>query len=260
MKLPLRLAISCALIVLTAFVAVAAYAAQEKASHMTAPKIKESKANDSSSPSGKVVETMNSGGYTYVCLEKLGKKIWVAVPEMKVVVGKDMAFQPGQEMTDFASKSLGRTFDSIIFSGGPAEGPQSAGGLPASHNSAMLDGAGSKTAASPADKTVKVEKAAGPNAYTVGEIFAKRTALHKKAVVVRGKVVKVSVGIMGMNWIHLQDGTGDQKKSTHNLVATSDEQPIVGDVVTIKGIVYKDKDFGSGYKYNVILEKAKIQP
>ncbi len=71
--------------------------------------------------SGKVVETMDSGGYTYVCLEKDGKKTWLAVPQMKVVKGKNMSFQPGVVMENFESKTLKRKFDKIIFSGGPAK-------------------------------------------------------------------------------------------------------------------------------------------
>ena len=69
--------------------------------------------------SGKVVETMNSGGYTYVNLEKDGKKTWVAAPTMKVSVGQELELRNGAEMTNFPSKSLNRTFDSIIFSAGP---------------------------------------------------------------------------------------------------------------------------------------------
>lgn len=69
--------------------------------------------------SGKVVETMNSAGYTYVCLEKGGKKTWIAVPEMKVTKGQNMTFQPGAEMVNFESKTLKRKFDKIIFSSGP---------------------------------------------------------------------------------------------------------------------------------------------
>ena len=68
--------------------------------------------------SGKVVETMNSGGYTYVSLEKNGKRTWVAMPETKVKVGQVLTCQPGMEMKAFKSKTLNRTFDSIIFSGG----------------------------------------------------------------------------------------------------------------------------------------------
>ncbi len=71
--------------------------------------------------SGKVVETMDSGRYTYVCLEKGGKKTWLAVPQMKVVKGKTMSFQPGVVMENFESKTLKRKFDKIIFSAGPAK-------------------------------------------------------------------------------------------------------------------------------------------
>ncbi len=193
---------------------------------------------------------MNSGGYTYVCLEKKGKKTWVAVPEMKVSVGQEITFQPGAEMTNFPSKTLNRTFDRIIFSAGPASA-QGAGSTKA--------GSGSTAASVPAVTDVKVEKAKGANAYTVGDIFAKRKTLDKKTVVVRGKVVKVSSGIMGANWIHVQDGTGDAKKGTHDLVATTQDLPSVGDVVTVKGVLSADKDFGAGYRYDVIIEKASIQ-
>ena len=68
--------------------------------------------------SGKVVETMNSGGYTYVCLEKGGQKTWIAMPQTKVTVGQEVACKPGMVMPNFTSKTLNRTFDSIVFSEG----------------------------------------------------------------------------------------------------------------------------------------------
>jgi len=202
--------------------------------------------------SGKVVETMNAGGYTYVLLDNKGKKTWVAVTEMKVTVGKEMAFQPGAPMPNFTSKSLNRTFDMIYFSGGPIT--SSPAGRASSNASP-----GSKAAASAVEKGIKVEKAAGADAYTVAEIYQKTAALNGKTVVVKAKVVKVSAGIMGTNFIHLQDGTGDPKNGSHNLVATSDDLPSKGDVITIKGTITKDKDFGSGYKYSVIMEKGSVQ-
>jgi hypothetical protein len=74
---------------------------------------------DTSALSGKVVETMDSGRYTYVCIEKSDKKLWLAVPKMKVAVGQNISFRPGIEMIDFESKTLNRKFDKIIFSQGP---------------------------------------------------------------------------------------------------------------------------------------------
>ncbi len=209
-----------------------------------------------SSISGKVVETMNAGGYTYVCLEKNGKKTWVAVPETNAAVGQKMEFQPGAEMKNFTSKSLNRTFERIIFSGGPVA---KAGGSASADKAAPANHGGSKAAAATPGEKISVEKAAGANAYTVADIYAKKATLHNKTAVVKAKVVKVSAGIMGKNWVHLQDGTGDAAKGTNNLVATSQDLPSVGDVVTMKGTIYKDKDFSSGYKYAVIMEKAKIQ-
>lgn len=239
----------------------AAYASPEKSAPLPAakqPSIKAEKDDPNAGPSGKVVETMDSGGYTYVCLEKNGKKTWVAVSQMKVVVGSKMAFQPGQEMQNFTSKSLGRTFESIVFSGGAA----ASGAAPAGHSAAGAapqGPTGSKAQVAEMDKSVKVEKAAGPNAYTVAEVYAKRSALNKKKVVVKGKVAKVSQGIMGKNWIHIQDGSGDQQKGTHNLVATTQDLAAVGDIVTITGTFAKDRDFGAGYLYKAIVEDAKVQ-
>jgi hypothetical protein len=68
--------------------------------------------------SGKVLETMDSGGYTYVNLESDGKKVWAAIPVTPVKVGQQLTLLPGMKMDNFTSKSLNRTFDSVIFSGG----------------------------------------------------------------------------------------------------------------------------------------------
>ncbi len=109
------------------------------------------------------------------------------------------------------------------------------------------------------DKT-PVEKAKGPDSYTVAEIYKKSAELDKKSVAVRGRVTKVSAGIMGKNWVHLQDGSGDPSSGTHDLVATSQDLPSVGNVVTARGTLYKDKDFGSGYAYKAIVEEATLKP
>jgi hypothetical protein len=67
---------------------------------------------------GKVVETMNAGPYTYVCLEKDGKRGWAAVPVTEVKVGDEVELRGGTPMGAFTSKSLKRTFDNIVFAAG----------------------------------------------------------------------------------------------------------------------------------------------
>lgn len=75
-------------------------------------------AQSGSGISGKIIETMNSGGYTYVCLENNGKKTWVAMPQTKVSVGQQVTCRSGMEMKNFTSKTLKRTFESVVFSDG----------------------------------------------------------------------------------------------------------------------------------------------
>ena len=206
--------------------------------------------------SGKVLETMNSGGYSYVHIQKKNSsKVWVAIPETPVKVGTQLSFQPGMEMKNFQSKSLKRTFDSVIFSGGVAGAgaASAASSAPARKDEASP---GSKGATAAKEAKISVAKATGPNATTVEAAHTNSAKLDKKKVVIKGKVVKVSAGIMGKNWIHIQDGTGTQAKGTHNLVCTSSEMAKVGDVITVSGTLAKDRDFGSGYRYDAIVENA----
>ena len=200
---------------------------------------------------GKVVDTMDSGGYTYVQLEQAGKKIWVAVVQMKIKKGQTMTFKQGMVMENFESKTLKRKFDRIVFSDGVLEQKVEPAGEKKS--------AGSKAQVAPAEK-ISVTKAIGPNAYTIADLYASKKSLNGKSVTVTAKVVKVTSGIMQMNWVHLQDGTGDAKKGTHDVVATSTtELPANGDVVTVSGTLVADKDFGAGYKYEVLIEKATFE-
>lgn len=213
--------------------------------------------------SGKVVETMNSGGYTYVNLQKKnGEKIWVAAPETSVKTGSQVSFKGGMEMVNFESKSLKRKFDKIIFADGLASGAATAPAAKGAKGEAPKDAAGSpgsKGAATEKDTKISVPKATGPNATTVQGAFANSAKLNKKKVVIRGKVVKVSARIMDRNWVHIQDGTGSQAKGNHNLVCTSKEMVNVGDIVTVSGILAKDRDFGGGYKYSAIVEDATFK-
>jgi len=201
---------------------------------------------------------MNAGGYSYIYIERTdGKKVWVAVTETPVKVGAEMSFKPGMEMGKFESKALKRTFDSIIFSDGVLSGASTA--IAADPGKGQGVSPGSSGATATKTGKISVTKASGNNAYTIEGAIKNSAKLNKKKVVIRGQVVKVSGGIMGKNWIHIQDGTGSEKKKTHNLVCTSvTDSADVGDVVTITGTLYKDKDFGSGYKYPVIVEEAKV--
>ena len=74
----------------------------------------------------------------------------------------------------------------------------------------------------------------------------------------RGKIVKYNSQILGKNWLHLRDGSGSVEKMDHDLMVTTSTKVKVGDTVLVEGIVSLNKDFGAGYKYEVILDDAKV--
>jgi hypothetical protein len=224
------------------------------------PSAKASSEKPSAEPlTGKVLQTMNSGGYTFVQLEqKKGASIWLATSEIAVKIGSRMSFKPGVQMHGFESKSLKRTFETIIFSDGVLDA-QSAQTAPVSKPGAASVSPGSKGVSAHKTVTTPVTRAPGANAYTVEETFTKRSLLDKKKIIIRGKVTKVSNGIMGKNWVHIQDGSGSEAKANHDLVCTSQDKAMLGDMVIVTGTLAKDRDFGSGYTYAVIIEDAHIK-
>ena len=209
---------------------------------------------------GKVAETMNSGGYTYILLQTKTKMSWVAIAETKVELGQEVVLAPGMEMIDFHSKSLDRTFDSIIFSEGLITQRDVAAGQGSAHGSADAQKKtyGSKGTKPAAKENINVEKATGENSYTVAELFEKRKELDNQDIVLRGEVIKVTARIMNKNWLHIQDGTGSAQDGNNDMVVTTMDLPSVGDIVTVKGVLFSDKDFGSGYRYDAIIEFGQV--
>lgn len=102
--------------------------------------------------------------------------------------------------------------------------------------------------------------AADATLQTVANLNQNKAGLGGKTISAQGKVVKVNNGIMGRNFVHVQDGSGDAAKGTNNLVVTSKQTAAVGDQVTISGVVVLNRDFGMGYSYPLLIEDATITP
>ncbi len=75
---------------------------------------------------GTVLETMNSGGYTYVRLDVGGSEVWAAGPTTQLAVGDTVSVSTSMPMQNFQSKTLNRTFDKIYFTEGFLKPGQSA--------------------------------------------------------------------------------------------------------------------------------------
>ena len=217
---------------------------------------------------GKIAETMNSGGYTYLKLTTDKGEVWAAIPETTVKVGSSAVIATPMLMTGFESKTLKRKFDQIYFGslgGAPAEaGNTSAlpqGPKVPSMGMGMGKGMAGQPHGTPAPaiqlSEIKVAKAAGGK--TVAEIYGEKAALKGKPIAVRGKVTKASMGIMGKNWLHISDGSGKTEDKNFDLTVSTTGIAKVGDVVLVKGTLGADRDIGAGYFYPVIIEDAKLE-
>lgn len=208
---------------------------------------------------GKVLEVLNSSGYTYLFLERPGGiKEWVAIPELYIKVGDEVELQGGVQMGEFTSKPLNKKFDQILFSGGPTEKFDLKRKESAHKGVNMNEPApGKKKNAGKIVEGLKVEKAPGGNSYTIAEIMQKKAELQDKEIVVRGQVVKVSSGIMDRNWVHIKDASGGNWEN--KLVVTTKDEPDLGAVVTATGVFHNNVDFGGGYFYEIIMENAAVK-
>jgi len=207
---------------------------------------------------GEILSINNAMGYKYLKVKEEDKELWVAIANAPVKVGDKIGYDKKTIMKNFKSKSLGREFKEIIFASDVYLPEKSA--APVKDLKDMLG------LATPEAKTVdapkkEAEKPAKPfekkEFYTVEEIFMWKEALKDQTVSVKGEVLKVSKQIMKLDWVHINDGTGDESKRTDDLVFTVKNMSFkAGDKVVATGKLIRDKDFGYGYFYNVIIQES----
>lgn len=203
-----------------------------------------------------VVEHMDGGGYTFIKANENGKEIWVAIRSMPVEVGDVFYFTSAMEMNNFESKSLNKTFETILFVDNVSKTPPTAStmgnnsGMPGMANSNGVMGK-PKVEANPDIKITPLT-----DGYSIEAVNKDKSSLAGRTVRVKGVVTKYNASIMNRNWIHIQDGTSFGELI--DITVTSDQSTKVGDTVIIEGTVAVDKDFGAGYVYDIIVENASI--
>ena len=215
-------------------------------------------AQESDIISGVVLETMDGGGYTYLQIDTGSEKVWAAVTKRKIELGSKVGFNDGMAMTNFKSETLERTFDKVYFVQQLLK-PRSSSKMPEMPTPGMQEAfsRGEQHSQSPDDVDMDFSDVSVPSqGYSISKIFQNNEQLSGKMVIVRGKVVKFNSEIMGKNWLHIQDGTGEP--GTDDITVTTSSKANIGDMVVVEGVLTLDKDFGFGYKYDLLIEDAKI--
>ncbi len=189
-----------------------------------------------------VQKKQDAGSFTFLKVSEKDSTYWIASAKTDVAIGDTLFYSQSIEKKNFKSKTLNKTFKSILFVDKISSRKNPANIV--SHPEIKRD---TKT---------KVNFKRIKGSITIKKLFANKKSLAGKTVKVQGKVTKINRQIMGKNWIHIQDGTS--YKGKFDLLITSNEVVSVGSIVIMEGIVAVDKDFGAGYKYPILVENAKV--
>lgn len=179
---------------------------------------------------------------------------WFAVPTTPVQKGQDYYYDKSMEMKDFYSQELNRSFESVHFIEKLSVTPEGVGkGInPHAPSSAVQDHQNDNTTA--VKKDINIDQPAG--AISIAQLFENPEKYKDQFVTIKGEVTKYNPSIMNVNWFHVQDGT--DYNGENDLTVTTTSTVVIGNVVTFKGKVTLNKDFGAGYFYKVIVEQAEI--
>jgi hypothetical protein len=191
-----------------------------------------------------VMEVEHVGSYTYMLVKEKGPEYWIAVRPIDAEPGDIYKYKDGLVMEGFYSAQMDKTFDKVIFIDEIFDGNE------ISRNSVQELTPGS--AVKSEKSGISVDRKEGTT--TIAELYADPESYEGKTVLVTGQVIRFNEAIMDLNWVHLQDGTEYEEK--FDLTVTTQEKFVVGSVVTVEGVISLNRDFGYGYSYEMMLEKA----
>jgi hypothetical protein len=178
-----------------------------------------------------VLEHIAGKRYSYVKVKSGSTTYWLATMLGNFEKGQKYFYTEGIEKTQYLSTELNRTFDRIILV------------------TQLFSSSNQQIQLIQNHEPVQLKSGSIP----IKSLVAKSTELNGKEVQLTARIVKVNAAILDRNWYHIQDGT----LNGYDLVFTSTEEFPVGHVVTIRGILANNKDFGAGYKYEMIVENAR---
>jgi hypothetical protein len=200
-----------------------------------------------------VEEVLHTSKYTYLHVAEDGSMTWIAIPKKDVKKGGTYYYKGGLKKTNFKSVEYDRVFETLYLVSDVSEDPSmnamATGGNP--HGNMTADGGDA-----PIEQNTKIEPVTG--GITIAELFENRKKYEGKKVRIKGRCIKLNNMIMNRNWIHLQDGSINDK--TVDLTITTTENIALGSIVAVEGVITLNKDFGAGYKYDIIMEEATLIP
>lgn len=199
-----------------------------------------------------VKKVLEAEKYLYLYVSENNHDFWIASRKLPVNIGETYFYKRALLKTNFESKEHNKVFDTIylVSSLVKANHGMNTGSNMASRS--KNNGVDYKNDSNKSKDPIKITPQEG--SISIAKLVDNKKQYEGKTVQITGKCTKINPKIMNRNWIHLKDGSKDD----FDLVVTSDEFVPEGSQVTMKATVTLDKDFGAGYKYDLILENGQI--
>ncbi len=192
-----------------------------------------------------VDEVLHTDKYTYLRVGDDENQYWIATQRTEAEVGDKYFYKGGLLKQNFYSQEFDRVFETVYLVSDIRKIPS---GAP-------------DAAAKPLQKqgTEDIDLDVGnikpaEGSVSIADLFANKEKYNGKTIKVTGKVVKVNPMIMQRNWLHIKDNSTEEL----DLTITTVENISPGTVVTLQGTIALDRDFGAGYRYDVIMESAVL--
>ncbi len=194
-----------------------------------------------------VEEVLPTEKYSYLRVKENDEDFWIAIPKTDIEKGGTYYYRGGLKKTNFKSVEYDRVFETVYLVSGVSQDP----GMGAMAGSNPHQNISNTT---PVSEDINVGPP--PGGIKLAELIKNKTKYDGQVVKVKGVVVKLNNMILNRNWIHIQDASLKNQKA--DLTVTTDENVAMGDIVTFEGKISLNKDFGAGYKYEIIMEDAQI--
>lgn len=195
-------------------------------------------------------EVLTTSKYNYANVTEGDEQFWIAARKQDIMVGETYFYKGGLLKTNYESKEHNRLFSRIYLVTNlvPYNHANQSGTVnQVNANEEKEDRANSQIKSS--NKVIEHE-----GSLKIAELVKNPEKYEGQTIQISGVCVKMNPNIMNRNWIHIQDGSQDD----YDLTITSDALVAEGSIITMRATVGLNRDFGAGYRYDLILENGII--
>lgn len=196
-----------------------------------------------------VQEILPTSKYVYLKVTEGVEQFWIATRKQDVQLGGRYFYRDGLLKTNFESKEYNRVFERIYLVSKLVPEQHGGNNLPSAPKNYVEKQPGSAT---PASSSASSGSSAG--SISIADLLRDPSQYEGKEVQISGTCTKINPNIMNRNWIHVKDGTRDD----FDLVITTTAHVHEGEAVKMRARVTLNKDFGAGYRYDLILEDGVV--